>query len=190
MTEVEIAELENATSITLPETYRRILREYPDFPISAADTDYRPQDNEIYASFDLRWGINVDEADYLREIFPASYFAIGDSGCGDIYAINTKHPDAPVYISGPHEGEYPEDENGGRLPVYDSISEFIEFIRDDINEWQGYQIEKETLIRTVFNYVFAVILLICWFGFALISAAVIMPFLWIKSKYSRTKHHR
>ena len=189
MTEVEIAELENATSITLPETYRRILREYPDFPISAADTDYRPQDNEIYASFDLLWGINVDEADYLREIFPASYFAIGDSGCGDIYAINTKHPDSPVYISGPHEAEYPEDEDGKRLPSYDSISQFIEIIRDGINKWQGCQIENETLIRTMFNYVFAGVLLICWFGFVLITAAIIMPLAWMHGKYSRLKRH-
>lgn len=137
MTESETAELESATSLVLPEAYRRLLLDYPAFPESVVDPDVRPQDDELYASRDLLWGANVDGAAYLREVFPASYFAIGESGCGDFYAIDTQHPDSPVYISGPHQGEYPQDENGNRLPSYASITQFIDSLREEIHGWKG-----------------------------------------------------
>lgn len=39
-------------------------------------------------------------------------FVIGENGCGDQYAVLTSDPDAPVFIGGPHEGEYPKDNRG------------------------------------------------------------------------------
>ena len=139
MTEDDVAQIELAVSVRLPLSYRNILVHYPEFPTCDGDPDFRPQDCGLYASKSELMTANVNDGHYMREIFPPSFFVIGESGCGDYFAIDTLHPDAPVYISGPHHGEYPMDIRGDRVPAYGTLALYIDSIRQDILDWQGDQ---------------------------------------------------
>ena len=165
MTESELVELELATSLRLPVSYRKILAQYPSFPVCEADPDFRPQDDGLYASKEALWDVNVDDVDYVRTIFPPTYFVIGDSGCGDFYAIDTTNQDSPVYISGPHHYQNPDDLIATCEPVSESIELYIERLTNDIKTWQGCKPEHGGLLRRCIDTCCAILLVV----FALIS---------------------
>lgn len=135
MTPEDIAQLEQATGLSLPERYRETLQNYPQSLLDLAEiypqkkgkvVRIGPESNELYRNKQDLWHQNVDGKAYKAEIFPEWYFIIGDSGCGDLYAIDTRNPAAPVFMSGPHESEYPKDEQGHPKPVSPSLDHWIE----------------------------------------------------------------
>lgn len=165
MTESELVELELATSLRLPASYRRMLADYPAFPVCEADPDFRPQDDGLYASKEQLWDVNVGGADYVRTIFPPSYFVIGDSGCGDYYAIDTTNQDSPVYISGPHHYQNPDDLIATCEPAAETIELYIRGLANEIKTWQGYKPENRGFLRRCIDICCGMVLLV----FALIS---------------------
>lgn len=165
MTESELVELELATSLRLPVSYRKILAQYPSFPVCVADPDFRPQDDGLYASKEALWDVNVDDVEYVRAIFPPSYFVIGDSGCGDFYAVDTTNHNSPVYISGPHHYQNPDDVIATCEPVAETIQPYVEGIANDIKTWQGDKPEHRGLLRHFIGICCGMVL----FVFALVS---------------------
>ena len=129
MNESEILELESATGCQLPSSYRDLLLHYPrQLTDLAAELGEDEPAMLFHSKASLSWE-NVDDVEcveYVKSIFPPQFFIIGESGCGDYYAIDTRIADAPVYIGGPHEGEYPEDDNENALPLNDSIHSYVE----------------------------------------------------------------
>ncbi|QDV53933.1 SMI1/KNR4 family protein [Gimesia fumaroli] len=128
MIESEIQELEAVTDCQLPSVYRDLLQMYPQRLTELATT---LDDDELAMFFHSKESLtqaNVAGAEYRNSIFPPHFFIIGESGCGDYYAIDTHNAIAPVYMGGPHHGEYPEDENEQRLPYEESIHSYIEHV--------------------------------------------------------------
>ncbi len=178
MTEDDVAQIELSVSLRLPFCYRHVLVHYPEFPACSADPEFRPQDSGLYASKADLLSANVDDGDYMREIFPPSFFVIGESGCGDYFAIDTTQRYAPVYISGPHQGEYPMDNAGDRVPAYSSLALYIDSIRQDIFDWQVEKPDDQSLISTAAQWAFSIA--VFFIGMmSLIIFAVVTMFVWI-----------
>ena len=126
MNESEIVELERATGCPLPSSYRDLLLHYPRQLSDLAAELGEEEPEMLFHSKASLTRANVDEVEYVKSIFPPQFFIIGESGFGDYYAIDTGNSDAPVYIGGPHEGEYPEDDNENALPYDDSIHSYVD----------------------------------------------------------------
>lgn len=128
MTETEIQELETATGCILPAAYRELLLNYPQRLKDLAATLGVEELELLTHHHESLTRMNVDQAEYVRMFFPAHYFVIGENGNGDVYAIDTQSPAVPVYMGGPHLGEYPEDAAGNPLPDADSLQEYVEYV--------------------------------------------------------------
>lgn len=135
MNESEIRELEIATECQLPSAYREILLHYPQRLTTLAAKLDDDEPAELFHSMESLFRANVNDAEYTKSIFPKSFFVIGESGCGDYYAIDTASADAPVYMGGPHEGEYPQDAEGKSLPIDESIRAYVD---DLITRFEGH----------------------------------------------------
>lgn len=132
MTDEELDQFEAKCGVTLPSRYRSILLNYPQALLDMADVypmkkgppqRVGPENAELYNDIDLIQLANLGDPDYKNEIFPSHFFIIGDSGCGDYYAIDTADEAAPVYMGGCHPNEYGEDECE---PVSASIEQWVE----------------------------------------------------------------
>ncbi|QDU06568.1 SMI1 / KNR4 family protein [Gimesia chilikensis] len=128
MTETEIQELETATGCILPAAYRELLLNYPQRLMDLAATLGVEELELLTHNHESLTRMNVDQAEYVRMFFPPYYFVIGENGNGDVYAIDTQSPAVPVYMGGPHPGEYPEDAAGNPLPDADSLQEYVEYV--------------------------------------------------------------
>lgn len=128
MTETEIQELETATGGSLPAVYRELLLNYPQRLTDLATMLGIEELELLYHTRESLIRVNGEHPECLHSIFPPHYFVIGENGCGDLYAIDTRSAAAPVYMGGPHLGEYPEDAEGNPLPCEDSLQEYIAFV--------------------------------------------------------------
>lgn len=128
MTETEIQELETATGCILPTAYRELLLNYPQRLLDLAATLDVEELELLTHNHESLTRMNVDQAESVRMFFPLHYFVIGENGNGDVYAIDTRSPAVPVYMGGPHPGEYPEDAAGNPLPDADSLQEYVEYV--------------------------------------------------------------
>lgn len=135
MNESEIRELETATGCQLPPAYREVLLHYPQrlTALAAKLDDYEPA--ELFHTKESLFRVNVINAEYVNSIFPMSFFVIGESKCGDYYAIDTGNADAPVYMGGPHEGVYPMNNEGNAVPIDNSIRAYVD---DLIAQFEGH----------------------------------------------------
>lgn len=111
MTESELASIESRAGVRLPQRYGDVVLNYPQPLLDMAEvypgpkgTVQRigPENAELYAHAELLEVANLADVDHKLSLFPAHYFIIGDSGCGDYYAIDTHSDAAPVYMGGPH----------------------------------------------------------------------------------------
>ncbi len=139
MNESEIVELELATGFSLPSAYRDLLLNYPEQLTALVAAYGEDESGMLFHSKASLSRENVD-VEYIRSIFQPQFFIIGESGCGDYYAIDTGNADAPVYIGGPHEGEYPEDDDEKPLPLNESIHSYVE---DVIAQYEMFVSEME-----------------------------------------------
>ena len=128
MTETEIAAVEQATGIRLPIAYRSILLNYPAFLLRQAEADGMTESSDLFNSKSSL--IDANNSDDLAN-FPKGCFIIGENGCGDFYAISTFLPDAPVFVGGAHDSEYPDDGSGNRMPSYKSIYGYVASLHQD-----------------------------------------------------------
>lgn len=128
MTESEIAEIELATDCQLPQGYRCVLLHYPAFLLRLAAEDGLDEVCDLYRTKSSLIDANSNED---LSSFPPDCFVIGENGCGDHYAILTTAPDAPVFVGGPHEGEYPTDDLRNAVPAFESIYAFVASLHRD-----------------------------------------------------------
>ncbi|MEQ9069175.1 MAG: SMI1/KNR4 family protein, partial [Gimesia chilikensis] len=128
MTETEIQELETQTGCILPTAYRELLVNYPQRLLDLAATLDVEELELLTHNHESLTRMNVDQAESVRMFFPPHYFVIGENGNGDVYAIDTHSSAVPVYMGGPHPGEYPEDAAGNPLPDADSLQEYVEYV--------------------------------------------------------------
>jgi len=151
MNQKELNQLEEPVGLKLPDRYRTILLNYPQDLIDLAHVypmkkgppqRYGPETADLYREeFYLRHA-NVEQNQYRLEIFPSSYFIIGESGCGDYYAIDCTDERSAVFMSGPHhvtpehQEAYYDPERREALPepdfhekVADSLDEYVEGVR-------------------------------------------------------------
>lgn len=140
MNESEILELEAAATCQLPAAYREFLLHYPQRLATLAGKLDDDEPAMLFHSKASLFRVNVDEAEYMNSIFPLSFFVIGESGFGDYYAIDTGNAAAPVYMGGPHEGEYPLDDEGNALPINESIHAYV---NDIISQYEDHVAELE-----------------------------------------------
>lgn len=140
MNESEICELEAAAACQLPTAYREFLLNYPQRLTELAGKLDDDEPAMLFHSKTSLFRVNVDEAKYMQSIFPLSFFVIGESGCGDYYAIDTGNAAAPVYMGGPHEGEYPLDDEGNTLPINESIHAYV---NDVISQYEDHVADLE-----------------------------------------------
>jgi hypothetical protein len=192
MTEQEIVELEQATGIALPAAYRRILLNYPSFPPGPVLDDGQPE--ELFGTKQHLWAVNADDPEYVREIFPAGYFVIGETGCGDFYAIDCSRPSAPVFMSGPHNWEYAtagKTTEEGRYvptPVADSIEEFVQWLRVEVA--QCNEIARDlhqpgrlaSFVNDCFSWLWAAFMLLVmpiYFAFSFMLLGVLFVYVYV-----------
>ncbi|WP_417389462.1 SMI1/KNR4 family protein [Gimesia sp.] len=125
MTESEIQELEAASGCQLPSAYRGLLLHYPqrltELAVALGDDEL----SMLFHAKESLFRANVDDAEYVSTIFPPYCFVIGETGNGDYYAIDTRSTVGRVFMGGPHQGEYPEDEKGNALPLEDSLYAYL-----------------------------------------------------------------
>ncbi len=143
MTEIEIAEVEHATASRLPEAYLAVLLHYPAFLLREATEDGLDEVCDLYGTASSLIYANDD---HNLSLFPPDCFVIGDNGCGDMYAILTTDPDAPVFRGGPHEGEYPTDDLGNAIPAFKSIYAFVASLHGDS---ERTEVKKETVLDRI-----------------------------------------
>lgn len=131
MNDQNLIDIAQQAGVTLPSRYRALLANYPQqlldmanvFPGPKGSTiRHGPEDSDLYRHLDLLRRANLDDIDYRNSIFPPHFFIIGDSGCGDFYAIDTTNESAPVYMSGPHRGEHSPE------PICSSIEDWVALI--------------------------------------------------------------
>ena len=134
MTESEIRELEKATQCRVPTSYGNVLLDYPArlTELAVQMGDHEPE--ELFSTKKSLLDANVNDREYMQTIFPSDFLVIGQSGCGDYYAIDTTKSEAPVFIGGPHEGEYPEDGQGGPKAIATSIESHVDRLISDLSE--------------------------------------------------------
>jgi hypothetical protein len=92
MTESELASIESRAGVRLPQRYGDVVLNYPQPLLDMAEvypgpkgTVQRigPENAELYAHAELLEVANLADVDHKLSLFPAHYFIIGDSGCGD-----------------------------------------------------------------------------------------------------------
>lgn len=146
MNEQQIDQLEIDSGLKFPERYRTILLNYPQDLIDMADVypmkkgppqRVGPETGELYQNeFQLRHA-NVEQKEYRSEIFPSSFFIIGESGCGDYYAVDCNEADSAVFMSGCHnvtpeyQDAYYDLEQRKTLPEPD----FHEEVAASLDDW-------------------------------------------------------
>ncbi len=93
MTNEEIQLIEERTGITLPDSYKEIVMNYPEELRGTEAEDYGliNEPKSIIAE-----NLNVRENGYFGESWPERYFIIGLNGCGDYYVINHQNKDFSV----------------------------------------------------------------------------------------------
>ena len=129
ITESELDSIQSRMGLVLPQRYRALVLNYPQELLDMADvypgpkkTIQRvgPENSELYAYAQLLEIANLADVDYKHSILPMHFFIIGETGCGDYFAIDTTSEDAPVWMSGPHSGEYAD-----QSAVASSIEEYV-----------------------------------------------------------------
>jgi hypothetical protein len=89
MTEAQLQTIEQELGRRLPEDYRSIIREFG----GQIDGLFDDPDEVIQAT-----RFPMDASDYDSENWKPSYIAIGDSGAGDLYLLDTAFESSPVYV--------------------------------------------------------------------------------------------
>ncbi len=122
--------------VSLPQRYLDIVAEYPQplldladvYPARRKQPEQRvgPETGDLYNAPHLLRLANLSDVEYRPSIFPPHFFIIGDSGCGDYYAIDTSADSAPVYESGPHAHE--RNETGAPSRLTESIEDWVDVI--------------------------------------------------------------
>lgn len=111
MNEQQLDQLEHDSGHKLPAVYRKVLLNYPQelidfaevYPMKNGPPDrHGPETAELYLEESMLRDANVKGKEYRSEIFPSTFFIIGDSGCGDYYAIDCREDNSPVFMSGCH----------------------------------------------------------------------------------------
>lgn len=137
ISETELDSIQQRTGLMLPQRYRAVVLNYPQALLDMADVypgpkktveRIGPENAELYAYAQLLEIANLGDVDYKNDLFPKHFFIVGDDGCGDYYAIDTTSEDAPVFMSGPHSGEYAGDLT--YEPVATTIEEYVSQIAD------------------------------------------------------------
>lgn len=90
MTDGDIRRIETALGVTLPASYGRTLRDFPSLGSGPGGLFTDPDDVIGYTQAPLSEG-HYDGANWRP-----SYVAIGDSGAGDLYVLDTAREPAPI----------------------------------------------------------------------------------------------
>ena len=132
ISETELDSIQTRLGLVLPQRYRAVVLDYPKELLDMADV-YRgpkktvqrvgPENSELYAYAELLEIANLADVEHKNSIFPHHFFVIGDTGCGDYFAIDTSSDNAPVFMSGPHFGEYGE--RPTQTPTASTIDEYV-----------------------------------------------------------------
>jgi hypothetical protein len=122
MTPDDLRKIESTLGLTLPESFQRFMLNYPqellDASVSLGNDEEtyteRACEVELVNTADAIIALNKsDPAEYhysMRpEDWPPTHLVIGHNQCGDVYGIDTTIENSPVYMGGPHLGEYDED---------------------------------------------------------------------------------
>jgi len=94
MTSDDLSHIERELSLTLPVGYRQLMLDYP---------DWLTDDNREHALYDNVERI-IGGTTFLRseqaahQKMPLHYLLLGDSGCGDIYALDLSETPASVMM--------------------------------------------------------------------------------------------
>lgn len=115
-----------------------------------------PETVELYREESYLRHANVEQNEYRLEIFPSSFFIIGETGCGDYYAIDCNSDNSAVFMSGCHnvtmerQEAYYDLQRRSTLPdpdfyekVADSLNDFIGHIRESRKAAREQPIETE-----------------------------------------------
>jgi len=123
MTADDLARIQEELDVELPKTYREFVRKYPKTLLEAkrhmTKGDESPAELELLNDADALIACNsgVQASQGLHD-FPAEYFVIGQSGCGDYYAIDTDDDDSPVYFWNHEIGDFDEEEEHESLAAF------------------------------------------------------------------------
>src|SRR5690349_11646596 len=113
MTDAELAKIESELELELPDYYREFMRNYP-APLLAIPNG--PSLGQLSNSPDHI--IELNRIVRMMQCFdwPEEYLAIGESGCGDYYAIDMDDEYSSVYLWNHEQGDFADDEEVDSLP--------------------------------------------------------------------------
>lgn len=113
MTEAELDAVAEALGIELPMVYREFQATYPELLRSTQAADF-----EVLSDPDRLVSLNkLIERSHIRG-WRDSFFAIGESGCGDYYAIDLDEDDGEVYFWNHELARVDEEEGFSSLVEY------------------------------------------------------------------------
>lgn len=195
MTESEIQELEAVNGGPLPAVYRELLLNYPQQLTDLATTLGIEELELLFHTRESLIRVNGEHPENLRSIFPPHCFFIGENGCGDLYAIDTRSPASPVYMGGPHLGEYPEDAEGNPLPQADSLQEYIEHVvflyeeaiqfESELDDTTDYQ--PPGMLTECFSIALSLLLMPLLLLLLLLTMIVTGPFILLRRLWDRLR---
>jgi len=115
MTDADLAKIETELDIELPDYYRAFVQNYPPLLLAIPNGPYLC---ELSNSAE-----NVIQLNRLVRTFnsfewPDEYLVIGESGCGDYYAIDIDDEDSSVYLWNHEQGDFSDDEEVDSLPEF------------------------------------------------------------------------
>lgn len=124
MHEESIVQIEQQLGRQLPAAYREVLRHYP--PPLREPGEFGPFYYELYGDAQRLVDANSGKSELWKDR-PAEYLVIGDNGCGNVYAIDTADPSAPVYGVSCHHGEFVDNTAAGEpCRIADSINDYTD----------------------------------------------------------------
>ena len=107
MTEAELVHIEAELDIELPSTYRKFIANYPAMLLRPG-TDATKF--ELLNSPDNIIKLNQVVRSWSSFDWPDEYLVIGQSGCGDYYAIDVDDEYSPVYLWNHEIGDFAVEE--------------------------------------------------------------------------------
>ena len=136
MNEADIVKIEDYVGLTVPESYRQLLLDYPEPLASLRWSGIRPTSFELFNKskkilqenkFVRSSTFNMEDDSGETHTWPNHFLVIGESGGGDYYAINLKNKKAAVYF-------WDHETGGGFAKHAPSLREHIRKIFDQYFE--------------------------------------------------------
>lgn len=128
ITNADISSIQTALDLELPDFYCDFVLDYPGLLLNACEESSPIQ---LSNSADRIIQLNRDVRSSQHNDWEHEHFVIGESGCGDYYAIDVSAVDSPVYFWNHELGEFDDrEESGSLLEFAGHVLEVCEAIRE------------------------------------------------------------